>query len=825
MIEKTFKYTFLAIALVTIFLMAANSGASPITIAKQGESEFSIVFSNKAPSSIRIAAKELQQNIAKSTGVTLPILSGDTSTGPMISLGATNQAKTAGVGLEGVGAEGYRILTKNGNLYIIGRDTADGETTENGGTSNGTANGVYSFLEDYLGVRWLMPGPLGLDVPTKGTFTVVDIDQRVTPFFINRREPYIQNKMPAVKAWQARQKLGYSFRINHSHNWKRTVPPDLFSEHPEWFPMFDGKRVPPSGRYKLETTNAELVEHFAQAAVKSLTQNPQRNTFSLSPSDSRGWSQSPESLALFDPPPAGHTAPSTTPLILKFYREVSERVAEKLPAAKLAGYIYADYLYPPKKGGMTLPDNFYPVIAPSINYGFTLYRPDVQRDFDRLMEEWGKVTPHLFYYDLPNTISSGTGIITPPATEILNFIFPRLVKNNVKGVYIYGSASWSQTALANYIVAKMLWDPHLDADQLMQDWLMRAYGAQAGAAMGALYQNVDAWFRDYYQQNDAAAYSLTDDMLRKLYAPHYPELEVLFLRARSQTMTPVQKQRLQLMEDNLTVLQWRLDNAKLLPADYQSKLAKEDEEIEALMTRPHQSFELFPGMVDRGPKVPPVTVSPEAAITSADQTPQVRLRGSNLFLVYSEKGGPVTLMPREVRNGRPFVSYSLKNAQNETLLSGILRKGKAVTFDAAKKMPYFFYVNSGIYTLAIDGAGAAVQTRSAEGRLHLFGKPMTLYLYVPAKVGEWTVTLASASPGETARVAIYSPDSGRVAELETSNHPAQSATLKGQGGFWKVDVMRAESGVLDDVYLQIDPLIPQWVNLNPGELLKIVPGN
>ena len=814
------KKLFLSLTLAATSVSCVHSRAASITIAANSKSTFSIVLPANAPSSIQAAAKELQQDIAKSTGATLPISKEDSATGHVISLGETRQAKAAGVDLKGVGEEGYHIVTKNDNIYILGTDTADGEITKNGGTSNGTANGVYSFLEDYLGVRWLMPGALGLDVPTKSTFMVGDIDKTDTPFFINRREPYIQNTLPAVEKWQDQQKLGYSFRIEHSHNWTRTVAPDLYKDHPDWFPMIDGKRVPPSGRYKLETTNPGLVNYFAQAAVDSLKANPQVNTFSLSPSDSRGWSESPESMALYDPPPAGGKFPSVTPLILKFYHDVAQIVAKENPNAKLAGYIYADYLYPPQKGGMTLPDNFYPVIAPSIDYGFTLYRPDVQHDFNYLMEEWGKVTPHLFYYDLPNDLSSGTGIITPPATEILNYIFPRLVKNNVKGVYIYGTAAWSQTALANYILAKMEWNPNLNANDIQHDWLMRAYGPQAGAKMETFYQKVDAWFRDYYQQNHDASYTLNDKILQGLYAPHYPELEQLFLDAKNQTMTPAQQQRLQLIEDNMIVLEWRLKNAKLLPAGFQSKIAKTDEEVAALMTRPNADFEMFPGMVDSGPRVDKVKVTAASAI-AAEKAPAVRLRDANMILLYSATGGKVTINPTEARNGRPFISYVLKDEKNTQLLSGILTKGKPVTFDAAAKTPYFLYINSGIYTILVEGAGAAVKTNSEERRLHLFGNPATLYYYVPANSPQWTLMLASSSPGETAHATIYSPDGKQAAELDTAIQPAQTANLTGQSGFWKIEISKAASGVLDDIYLQFNSEMPQWININPAQPLEI----
>src|SRR5690606_12942726 len=137
------------------------------------------------------------------------------------------------------------------------------------------------------------------------------------------------------------------------------------------------------------------------------------------------------------------------------------------------------------------------------------------------------------------------------------------------------------------------------------------------------------------------------------------------------------------------------------------------------------------------------------------------------------------------------------------------------------KTPYYLYINSGIYTISVDGAGAAVKTNSKEHRLHLFGNPATLYYYVPAHSPQWTLMLASSSPGETAHATIYSPDGKQAAELDTATQPAQTAKLTGQSGFWKVDINKAASGVLDDIYIQVDANMPQWINLNPAEPLEI----
>src|SRR5690606_7047812 len=114
----------------------------------------------------------------------------ETIPAPYISIGATQQAQRAGITTTGITDEGFRIKTQNGSIYIIGPDTAadigpetdsvgwrsdnlefqprpdlpGNQLTKNGGFSHGTANGVYTFLEDYLDVRWLLPGEVGRDV-------------------------------------------------------------------------------------------------------------------------------------------------------------------------------------------------------------------------------------------------------------------------------------------------------------------------------------------------------------------------------------------------------------------------------------------------------------------------------------------------------------------------------------------------------------------------------------------------------------------------------------------------------------------------------------
>ncbi|MHC4404763.1 MAG: hypothetical protein ACYTG0_34360 [Planctomycetota bacterium] len=108
------------------------------------------------------------------------------------SLGDNAASRAAGLSVEDIPADGFRIVTRADNVYILGPDTAEGLRTPAGGSSTGTRNGTYAFIERFLGVRWLVPGKGGDYVPKSPSITVPETDLVDAPFFLNRRVPYTQ---------------------------------------------------------------------------------------------------------------------------------------------------------------------------------------------------------------------------------------------------------------------------------------------------------------------------------------------------------------------------------------------------------------------------------------------------------------------------------------------------------------------------------------------------------------------------------------------------------------------------------------------------------
>jgi len=759
-----------------------------LTIAANGKSTFTVLVPADAPKSVQNAAEELQKDIKISTGAQLAIAKDNAETkAPFISLGNTQQAKTAGFDSDKMADESFRIVTKDANLYILGPDTPDGGWTKRGGVSNGTANGVYTFLEDYLNVRWLMPGDIGRDVPTKSTFTVGKIDETQAPQFNWRQETQIwayaeNSQWTNITQWTNLMKLGGSVSIEMNHNWWQTINGDpfnasqntpavkaLYQAHPEWFAMdASGNRpFPKDSTSKMETTNPDFVHWYAEKAIEALKSSKRPTTYSLAPTDGSGWSESPESKALYDPVPsplydaAGSLGkPGMSSLVRKWYHDVAEIVAKEYPQGRLAGYLYGDYVYPPVKFTEKIPDNFIPVVCGIGTYGYPLYRKDNQERYKNVMDSYAANSNEKYYYDLPNQVAlqlpaeigdgdfaGGTGIITPAAPDILNTVFSTLRRDKFQGAMIYGSPSWSNTALANYLIAKMEWDPTLNAEDLQHEWLQRAYGPKAGAAMEEFYEKLNTWWRAYYQQDmkqslvvqGHISYFLTQGMLKDIYATHYGEMEKLILQAASQNMTPQQQQRFELIENNFIVLQWRLRNAGFLPESFPSPLQRDDAQINAIITKVNPDFPNFPGAVTfnsgvrwSAPNSIPwkVLLAPEGQSVSTESTSSPGL-GDSRFLIYAAQDGDVRITTKEVAHGAYFASYEIKDSAGKLISTGIFDTATPITFPGKAGNAYSLFIPSRkttSYRLQVENA--AVATGSLQnGTLTISGKPAAIYIY------------------------------------------------------------------------------------------------
>lgn len=121
-----------------------------LTIASNSIADYTVVCPADASESMVFAAKELVSYIKKATGVELPI----------VQISASDKVfELAAVADESYGDDGFTIKTENGKVLI------------SGAAQRGVLYGVYEFLEDYVGWRFIFDdleyvyGADALDIP------------------------------------------------------------------------------------------------------------------------------------------------------------------------------------------------------------------------------------------------------------------------------------------------------------------------------------------------------------------------------------------------------------------------------------------------------------------------------------------------------------------------------------------------------------------------------------------------------------------------------------------------------------------------------------
>lgn len=802
-------------------LCALPAFAAPLPLVQDGASSYSIYIAPDAPSSVNVAATDLALHVKQATGAELPIA--DEPRSPMVCLGDNAASRRAGLSLDGIPLEGFRIATRGQDIHILGPDTADGALTPGGGTSTGTRNGVYAFLERFLGVRWLMPGEDGDFVPHVPNLSIPETDLADAPFFLNRRVPYTQESRPEVRAWWARQRLGWSLYLNHSHNWERPVPASRFDEHPDWFAMRDGVRVPPTGRFKLCVTNPGLVRAFADAAIAYFDQNPEATSFSLSPSDSGGYCECPDCKALYEVDPSGNR--SVTPAILGFYNAVGKLVAEKYPDKLLAGYVYAAYVFPPKTP-IRLEKNVFLVWAPSFDYGFTLYRPELQAQWESLAAQWTQVTRNISYYDLPNCVHNDLGAPNPPGLKILKSLYPRLKQAGMKGVYVYGNPAWGYAGPMNYLLAKLAWDPEADVDALFSEFCEKAY-AEGADEMKRFFTLLDDATEQYFIAHPEETYVLSAGRTKDVYAAAFPEMERLYRAAQAKTTDPQAARRLEMLGTNLTVLHWNLRQMKLLAEPEKSSFYLADADFFSLVLASRKSLALAPTAAGARPASlrKNLSVSP-GAIAGAEAAQPFLLRGDQHILLKPTSADAIRVTFSSVTSRGKLLTYSVYDPEGGEVAVGLVSAGATMELPGSKSAYYHLQITAGsaTFSMAVDGACWAVDQSAGEQGLHFLGKVPPLYFEVPAGAATFRLQIEATPPGETALATLYSPTGREAASFDCTTRPVDRQAvnvLEGEAGFWRLVVRKADVGVIDDVWVSTGEGLSGYFSLAPEEALSV----
>jgi hypothetical protein len=531
--------------------------AAPVTLVENGRAASVIVVPDGKRA--QAAASALRSYIEKATGARLEIieerrLAPAGRTASRIFVGPCEAAKPV-VDLATLQPEGFVIKTSGGDVYIVGQDIAAG-----GREVEGTFYGVCEFLERFVGVRWLMPGPHGEVVPKQLTLRVDAIALRQEPVFWQRRIREVRTSghrsdmirivggwgVP-VAEWQAtfapevmnpwfrHQRLGSRVRVNAGHAyggwWDKyhEKHPDIFALQP------NGTRINSSVRERLCVSNPTLWELVAREKIAELRADPTLTAASIGPNDGGGGNKfcscqtcrswdGPEAQAMYqenprlNPGPGGvGPFPPLSDRYFRYYNEVAKRVKREMPDRYLGVYAYSLYRRPPTRIDRLEDNLIVSYVAPNSMVNDRM-REEARRDF----AVWStKATQMLMR---PNFLAQPVGLPVLYVHKLADDI--RFFTERGMRITDYASCfgNWGTQGLNYYVLAKLLWDPYQDVDAMVEDYCRAAYGRGAAAA------------RDYYRRleeltNRIAAASppdpvdntttdfYTDEVLARLRAP------------------------------------------------------------------------------------------------------------------------------------------------------------------------------------------------------------------------------------------------------------------------------------------------------------------
>lgn len=382
-----------------------------------------------------------------------------------------------------------------------------GRLTLRGGGDRGTLYAVYEVLESG-GCRWFLPGPTGEVIPKIPVLTIPTGEQLHQPAFYQREisSPGAPGMTKAeVVDWEVKNRLNRDFNLRSeagwaerggfiqwqwiAHNYNFILPTEeKFKTHPEWFALYKNRRVK-LGKESANicTTNAEVIDYFADFVIQWFSDNPEGSIFPLSPPDGLiRWCECPECLKLGGRNFTAGAEGSMSRRQITFVNAIARKVGVKFPDRKILLLAYQNFVDPVE--GMKMEPN---VIVQPVNYGAfgkSMDDPANQRQRERF-EGWSRIsdpksgTPGIWDYLLLQVDSLSGPRLTP-------LPLARVMAENIRFLHQLGGRYYFTQAgpvsdvnpFVFYAAAKLLWNPDTDLEALLKDFCDKFYGP-AGTAM------------------------------------------------------------------------------------------------------------------------------------------------------------------------------------------------------------------------------------------------------------------------------------------------------------------------------------------------------
>ncbi len=460
----------LAALTAALSLPSATGAEAPLTLVRNGRSNYRIILSTEASPSEKRAASELQDYLHRISDARLPIVTDDGPPGEReILLGNSRHLRRIGaaVDFERLGDDGFTLRTVGPHLVIAG------------GRERGTLYGVYAFLEEVLGCRWYTTAVSR--IPRQRTLVVPPLEDTQVPelkyrevYYAGLMDPALADRLklngnasvPNVgKPGLAREKhRGWG---TWCHTFFTYVPPGrYFMDHPEYFALVKGKRQ----TTQLCLTNPDVFRITVAELRRRMKEQPEDRIWDVSQNDTGGNCECEACRALDER--------EGTPMgsLLTFVN----RVAAEFPDKTISTLSYQYTRKPPK------------TLRPAPNVAIMLCDIECTRSrpiplsdhpadaaFRADVEAWSRIADRLYLWDY--VVCFGHLVSPHPNLRIQQPNLRFFRDHKLAGLFAQGSreAGGEFSELRGYLLAKLLWNPDLRVDEVIDDFLAGYYGPAA----------------------------------------------------------------------------------------------------------------------------------------------------------------------------------------------------------------------------------------------------------------------------------------------------------------------------------------------------------
>ncbi|MBQ7699092.1 MAG: DUF4838 domain-containing protein [Clostridia bacterium] len=403
--------------------------------------EFAVVIAADPLSGVKNAAADMIRLIEFSEGISLPLVNDATKTPHAIILGETaRDTEKIITARKDVKDDGYALIEDGGNLYISGI------------IARGTANGVYDFLQNYLGVRFY-----------SDTFTYVREDG-INDVPANQKTIY-NPTLPGRYNWSfaAEQKIQRFTNRTKSTSIKYGGSHNLGSLSKTG----DGVSAQPC------LSDPAIFDQVFASLCKQIEKNPAKTLFHINQNDGGKFCTCADCTAKNEA--AGGTCMGS---LLMFINDIADAVKEKYPDRQIdiMTYAYHDTTTAPDPSVVKPRDNVVIVLCRMDSSCFNHAWDDPNCKDNKAsyanMVNWSNMCKKFAVYDYSyNHASSVTSV--GPNLDVLWDNMQALKKCGCIGLLTEGdhvAETGEFVELRNYLINSLMWDPDMTKEEYYELW-------------------------------------------------------------------------------------------------------------------------------------------------------------------------------------------------------------------------------------------------------------------------------------------------------------------------------------------------------------------